>query len=95
MIIKRNTMAMIFIILILVIHTFSLAQTGSYDLSWNTFDGGGCLSMGGDYSLCGTFGQPDASSTLTGGSYSLTGGFWPGIQTMQQSPKSVNCWFFY
>jgi hypothetical protein len=28
------------------------------------------------YSLSGTIGQPDAGSVMTGGNYSLTGGFW-------------------
>jgi hypothetical protein len=55
------------------------AQSGdSYDLSWSTVDGGGyTFSTGGDYSLGGTVGQPDAGS-LTGGGYTLGGGFWGG-----------------
>ncbi len=50
---------------------------GSYDLSWWTIDGGGVtFAAGGTFNLGGTIGQPDASNTLTGGAYSLTGGFW-------------------
>ena len=38
-----------------------LAQAGSgYDLSWSTVDGGGGSSSGGDYTLYGVIGQPDA-----------------------------------
>lgn len=49
---------------------------GSYDLTWNTFDGGGAtFSTGGTYSLGGTIGQADAG-TMSGGTYSLSGGFW-------------------
>ena len=49
---------------------------GGYDLTWNTIDGGGVtFSTGGAYSLDGTIGQGDAG-TLSGGSYTLTGGFW-------------------
>jgi hypothetical protein len=49
-----------------------------YDLSWSTVDGGGgTFSTGGSYSLGGTAGQPDAG-LLTGGVYSLGGGFWGG-----------------
>ncbi len=44
---------------------------GGYDLSWWTIDSGGITFATG-----GTLGQPDASNALTGGSYSLTGGFW-------------------
>ncbi len=60
----------------------TLAQTGSgYDLSWNVIGGGGAtFSTGGGYSLGGTIGQADASSTpMTGGAYSLNGGFWAGV----------------
>jgi hypothetical protein len=48
------------------------------DLGWFTVDGGGGVSSStGSYSLTGTIGQPDAGF-LTGGSYSLSGGFWGG-----------------
>lgn len=54
-----------------------LAQ-GRYDLSWWTVDSGGyTFSSGGDYTLGGTVGQPDAD-VLSGGEYTLAGGFWPG-----------------
>jgi hypothetical protein len=33
-------------------------------------------STGGVYSVSGTLGQVDASGAMTGGNYSLTGGFW-------------------
>lgn len=50
---------------------------GGYDLSWWTIDNGGVtFATGGSFTMGGTIGQPDASNTLTGGTYSLTGGFW-------------------
>ena len=49
-----------------------------YDIDWFTIDGGGeMFSTGGDYTLSGTVGQPDAGE-MSGGSYNLTGGFWFG-----------------
>jgi len=56
---------------------------GTYDLSWNTVDGGGGSpgngsSTGGAYEVSGTIGQADAGPTMTGGSFQLVGGFWPG-----------------
>jgi len=61
----------------------AFAQSGGgYDLSWNTIDGGGISSAaGGEFSLGGTVGQPDAtpSGALNGSSYALTGGFWSGL----------------
>ena len=50
-----------------------------YDLSWWTVDGGGATAaVGGDYTLGGTAGQPDAT-VWSGGGYTLTGGFWGGV----------------
>lgn len=48
-----------------------------YDISWSTIDGGGGTSTGGNYSLSGTIGQPDAGE-MAGGDYVLAGGFWSG-----------------
>lgn len=53
-----------------------LAVADDFDLDWWTVDGGGDMwTVGGDYELSGTIGQPDAG-VLTGGDYELTGGFW-------------------
>ena len=66
-------------ILLSLLASVALAQTGGgYDLTWSTVDGGGATwSEGGGYSLGGTVGQPDAG-VLSGGGYTLAGGFWPG-----------------
>jgi hypothetical protein len=54
------------------------AAAQPFDLSWHTFDGGGGMfSTGGSFSLGGTIGQPDAG-VMTGGTFTLTGGFWAG-----------------
>jgi len=52
----------------------------SYSIDWFTLDGGGGASDGGVYSVSGTLGQPDAG-TMSGGHYSLAGGFWGASQT--------------
>ena len=49
-----------------------------YAIDWFTVDGGGGTSSGGSFTLTGTIGQTDAA-TLSGGNYSLQGGFWPAI----------------
>lgn len=46
-----------------------------FNIDWWTVDGGGGLSTGDSYTVVGTIGQPDAGM-LTGGAYSLSGGFW-------------------
>jgi hypothetical protein len=52
------------------------ASAQSYSIDWYKIAGGGGTSTNGQYSLSGTIGQPDASAPMTGGNYSLTGGFW-------------------
>jgi hypothetical protein len=54
------------------------ASTAGYDLAWWTVDGGGqTFSSGGGYTLGSTAGQPDPG-LLTGGGYTVGGGFWGG-----------------
>jgi hypothetical protein len=56
----------------------------SYSIEWHTIDGGGGTSIGGDYSVSGTISQPDANATpMTGGNFSLTGGFWSLLSAVQ------------
>jgi hypothetical protein len=64
-----------------------LAQ--SYSIDWHKIAGGGGLGTNGPYSLSGTIGQQDASAAMTGGAYSLTGGFWSLIAQVQ-TPGTPN-----
>jgi hypothetical protein len=50
---------------------------GDYRIVWSTIDGGGGQSSGGQYTLTGTIGQPDAAYSASG-NYELLGGFWSG-----------------
>jgi hypothetical protein len=45
-------------------------------IDWHKIAGGGGTSTNGPYSLSGTLGQHDAGGPMTGGAFSLTGGFW-------------------
>jgi hypothetical protein len=55
----------------------SSTASAEYEVRWYTIDGGGGRSSGGDFTLTGTIGQPDAAWSK-GGNYELLGGFWPG-----------------
>src|SRR5437660_7389128 len=57
----------------------------SYSIDWSTIDGGGGTSTGGVYQVSGTLGQPDAGPTMSGGNYSVDGGFW-GLTAVVQTP---------
>lgn len=51
-------------------------QAQEYSIDWFKVAGGSGVSTGNVYQVSGTIGQPDASQTMTGGRFSLTGGFW-------------------
>ena len=59
----------------------SFAQ--QYSIDWHKIAGGGGTSTNGVYSVSGTIGQPDAGAAMTGGNYSLIGGFWSLISVVQ------------
>lgn len=64
----------------------ALCETQPYSIDWYKVAGGGGTSAstnGGRYSLSGTIGQQDASGAMSGGTYSLTGGFWSLISVVQ------------
>jgi len=73
------------------------ASAQTYSIDWYTIDGGGGTSTGGVYSVSGTIGQPDAGALMTGGNYSLQGGFWafealqtPGAPLLSIARTSTN-----
>jgi len=54
------------------------SASAQFSLTWYTIDGGGGTSSGGAFALSGTIGQHDAGPALTGGTFTLQGGFWVG-----------------
>ena len=52
---------------------------GDFAINWATIDSGGQMWTTGDhYELSGTIGQHDAGTLMSGGTFQLSGGFWPG-----------------
>ena len=83
---KRVSTLFLAILFIALLSTslVALADGPGYTLDWWTVDGGGTMSnIGGGYSLGATAGQPDAGA-LSGGGYTLDGGFWGGAQSASQ-----------
>ena len=74
----------------LVAGSLTTAFGQSFSIDWHTIDGGGGVSAGGVFSVNGTIGQPDAGGPMTGGPYSVVGGYWalpigvptPGLPTL-------------
>jgi hypothetical protein len=71
------------LLLMLAMMASFLASAQNYSINWYKVAGGGGITTGGVYSLNGTIGQHDASAAMTGGGYSLTGGFWALVSVVQ------------
>ncbi len=70
--------------LVLGLFAFPLALwSQSYSISWYKIAGGGGTATNGPFALTGTIGQHDAGGPMTGGGYSLNGGFWALISVVQ------------
>ena len=74
-------MKKLILILGLLVPAIGFAQ--QYTIDWHKISGGGGTSTGSVYSVSGTIGQSDASGAMSGGNYSLTGGFWSLISVVQ------------
>jgi hypothetical protein len=69
----------------------------NFSIDWYRIAGGGGTSTSGVYTVSGTIGQHDAGGPMTGGPYSLTGGFWslvavqtPGAPLLKVSLTATN-----
>ena len=81
-----------FLALLLLAPVVLFAQ--QYSIDWYKIAGGGGTSTNGQYAVSGTIGQHDAGGPITGGNYSLTGGFWALISVVQQNTNlaQTNGW---
>jgi hypothetical protein len=81
----------------------AISSAQPFGVDWFKLAGGGGTSTGGVYSVTGTIGQPDSSQqSMTGGHYSLVGGFWsliavqtpgaPLLTIMRSGAKVVVSW---
>jgi hypothetical protein len=64
------------------------AGTGSangqqYSIDWYKIAGGCGTSTGGVFSVSGTIGQHDAGNAMSGGNFTVTGGFWSLLAIVQ------------
>jgi hypothetical protein len=69
--------------LLLATGSLNAVRAQTYSIDWFTIDGGGGVSTGGAYQVVGAIGQPDAGTAMTGGNYSVSGGFWSLIVAVQ------------
>jgi hypothetical protein len=76
-------LAVIVLFLSIINDGLSICRAQSYSVDWYKIAGGGGTSTGGTYQVSGTIGQPDASGAMSGGQYSVAGGYWAMINVVQ------------
>lgn len=94
---------LVFCLIVLQLCLCLRAQAQNYNIDWYKIAGGGGTSSNGQYTISGTIGQHDAGASMTGGSYSLTGGFWslsvvqtpgaPILSISRTGPTTVLVWW--
>jgi len=62
-------------LVLLLIGSTTSAQQGGYSFSWVNLASGG-TSSGGVYTMTVAAGQPEVSSEMSGGTYTMAGGVW-------------------
>ena len=85
----RLNLSFLFLVVLLLVAAPS-ARAQNFAIDWFSVAGGGNTSDGGVFSVSGSIGQPDAG-TLSGGSFTLDGGFWGAASESQPtSAPSLN-----
>lgn len=74
-------------LLALILVSVVLAAPQAFDLYRWTADGGGGTSSSGEFALSGTIGQPDTSPLMSGGDFTIVGGYWGGGAMFAQNKQ--------
>lgn len=77
----------------LLMGTSNVYAQNSFTMLKATIDGGGGSSIGGEFRLGATIGQPDAGQ-MKGGAFMIFGGFWAplGLKTIGGRPQTTSLW---
>jgi hypothetical protein len=75
---SRHTSYVRLVLIAVVMGIIPGLRAEPYGVDRYLFTGGGGTSSGGGYTLTSSIGQPEAGK-LTGGAFTLEGGFWPGL----------------
>lgn len=76
---KRLPIVALTVIVLLILGSIVLAQTGQFEVPWHQVAGGGATSGDGtQFQLSGTIGQAEAGLASDGTRFVLSGGYWGG-----------------
>ena len=76
---KRLPAVILIVMVLLIVVSLVLAQSGELRLPWQRVAGGGGTAGDGErFTLSGTIGQTEAGTMSDGGALTLSGGYWGG-----------------
>jgi hypothetical protein len=77
---KRHLPSILVVLAFLAVLTTVVLAQGSYAMTRSVIAGGGGVSIGGQYDLQGTVGQP-VTGTSAQGDYGVSSGFWSWLES--------------
>jgi hypothetical protein len=83
--IKKRMVFMVVGVLLVLLVGAALAAPNTFSIPWWTVDGGGGTSQVGDFAVSSTIGQPDTSPLMSGGDFTIVGGYWGGGALLAQN----------
>ena len=57
-----------------------LRAQGGFSLTWGNISSGYGISRGDGFAVAGTSGEIDGAAALSGDGFTMTGGFWSGVE---------------
>ena len=91
-VLRRSFVTVSIMLILALFSAVAGAGIGLFACDWRSIDAGGGSSIGGQYRLSGSAGQPDAA-TLTGGAFTIQGGYWPGVPPHRNATRAM--WWMY
>jgi hypothetical protein len=72
---KLFSLGLVFTLILILISTTAVAKQNDYSVSWIGISSGG-MSSGGDFTMSAAIAQPEVSTALSGGGFTMAGGVW-------------------
>ena len=73
-------LALVVALLLAAVLPLFLRVQGGFSLTWGNMSSGYGISQGDGFAVAGTSGEIDGAGALSGDGFTMTGGFWSGVE---------------
>ncbi len=77
---KRLLVLAVVAILVVAALPLLLRAQGGFSLTWGNISSGYGISLGDGFGVAGTSGEIDCAAASSGDGFTMTGGFWSGVE---------------